>query len=182
MSTTHDIAALAVSLDDLELDPERMTRYRDLDLTYLPTSIAPALRSIASVLQSKSRTRVLLMSQLDGETLANSHIVYIGYLSGLGMLGDPVLDASRLQLGGTYDELIDRKTRRAYVARQAATTGESTTDCGYLAALRGPNGHRMLIVAGTRDLGSSKRRVRSVRLPISPRSSARLPTLRRSKR
>lgn len=49
-------------LDHLELDPEHMTRYRDLDLTYLPTCIASALRSIAPVLQSKSRTRVLLMS------------------------------------------------------------------------------------------------------------------------
>lgn len=140
-------------LDHLELDPQHMSRYRNLDLTYLPTSTAFALHSIAPVLKSKPNVRVLLMSQLDGETIASSHIVYIGYLSGLGMLGDPVLDASRLQVGGTYDELIDRTTQRTYVARRAATSGDSATDYGYLAMLHGPNDHRILVIAGTRDLG-----------------------------
>lgn len=140
-------------LDHLELDPQRMARYRDLDLTYLPASIAWALHSISPLLSSKARTRVLLMSQLEGDTLANSHVVYIGYLSGLGMLGDTVLEASRLELGGTYDELVDRSTRQTYMARQPAISGEGLVDYGYLAAMDGPNGHRWLIVAGTRDLG-----------------------------
>ena len=32
-----------------------------------------------------THVRIKLMSELDGDTLRTSHVVYIGYLSGLGM-------------------------------------------------------------------------------------------------
>jgi hypothetical protein len=140
-------------IDHLELDPERMQRYRNVDLTYLPTGAALAIYRLAPVLEPKRDVRIVLMSDLDGETLANSHIVYIGYLSGLGMLGDVVFDASRLRLGGTYDELVDPATRRTYVARQPASPGAGYTDYGYFAELEGPRKQRIVVIAGTRDLG-----------------------------
>ena len=140
-------------IDHLELNPEWMQRYRNVDLTYLPTAIAFALHDLTPVLEAKERVRVVLMSELDGAALASSHIVYVGYLSGLGMLGDPVFDASRLQLGGTYDELVDPETQRRYVARQPETPGGRYTDYGYFATLRGPQDNRIVIIAGTRDLG-----------------------------
>lgn len=140
-------------IDHLELDPERMHRYRNVDLTYLPTGAAFAIYRLGPVLADKRDVRVMLMSDLDGETLASSHIVYIGYLSGLGMLGDAVFDASRLQLGGTYDELVDPASRRTYVARRPDSPGAVYTDYGYFALLHGPKQQRIVIVAGTRDLG-----------------------------
>jgi hypothetical protein len=140
-------------IDHLELDPERMHRYRNVDLTYLPTGAAFAIYRLAPVLEGKRDVRVMLMSDLDGETLASSHIVYVGYLSGLGMLGDTVFDASRLQLGGTYDELVDPASRRTYVARRPDSPGAVYTDYGYFALLHGPKQQRIVIVAGTRDLG-----------------------------
>ena len=140
-------------IDHFELDPAGMQRYRNLDLTYLPTAVAFAIYQLAPVLQQKRDVRLVLMSDLDGETLASSHIVYVGYLSGLGMLGDSVFGASRLQLGGTYDELIDPTSGRAYIARQPASPGGGYTDYGYFASLPGPKQQRILIIAGTRDLG-----------------------------
>jgi hypothetical protein len=140
-------------IDHLELDPERMRRYRNVDLTYLPTGAAFAIYRLAPVLEGKRDVRVMLMSDLDGETLASSHIVYIGYLSGLGMLGETVFDASRLQLGGTYDELVDPASRSTYVARRPDSPGAVYTDYGYFALLHGPREQRIVIVAGTRDLG-----------------------------
>lgn len=140
-------------IEHLELDPERMQRYRNLDLTYLPVSSAFALHDLAPVLAPKERVQVMLASDLDGDTLASSHIVYIGYLSGLGMLGDRVFEASRLQLGGTYDELVDPATKRAYVARHPDRPGGEHIDYGYAAVLRGAGDKRIVIISGTRDLG-----------------------------
>ncbi|MGH8178110.1 MAG: hypothetical protein ACREV5_17785 [Steroidobacter sp.] len=140
-------------IDHLELNPQRMQRYRNLDLTYLPAAAAFALRDLAPLLDVKERIGVMLMSELDSATLRGAHIVYIGYLSGLGMLGDPVFDASRLRLGGTYDELIDSATSQSYVARPPSTHGASYTDYGYFATLKGPEDNRIVIIAGTRDLG-----------------------------
>ena len=139
-------------IDHLELDPRTMQRYRNLDLTYLPAAIAFAIHTLTPVLEMKT-VRVMLMSDLDDDAIRNSHLVYVGYLSGLGMLGDPVFAASRLQLGGTYDELVDPATRRTFTARPPETSGGGYTDYGYFATLRGPKDHRIVIVAGTRDLG-----------------------------
>jgi hypothetical protein len=81
-------------------------------------------------------------------------LVNIGYLSGLGMPGDAVFDASRLQLGGTYDELIDPASRRTYVARRPESPGAVYTNYGYFALLHGPKQQRIVIVAVTRDFSA----------------------------
>ena len=96
--------------DHAELNPQLMQRYRNLDLTYLPAASAFALQDVVPVLGTTKPVRVVLMSQLDANALKNSHIVYIGYISGLGMLGDRVFAASRVAPGGSYDELVDTKT------------------------------------------------------------------------
>ena len=85
--------------DHAELNPQLMQRYRNLDLTYLPAASAFALQDIVPVLGTAKPVRVVLMSQLDANSLKNSHIVYIGYISGLGMLGDRVFAASRVSPG-----------------------------------------------------------------------------------
>ena len=140
--------------DHAELNPQLMQRYRNLDLTYLPAASAFALQDIVPVIGTAKPVRVVLMSQLDANALKNSHIVYIGYISGLGMLGDRVFAASRVSPGGSYDELVDTKTDHTYLstAMGASSDGEFR-DYGYFSTFAGPNGNRVVVIAGTRDIG-----------------------------
>ena len=140
--------------DHAELNPQLMQRYRNLDLTYLPAASAFALQDIVPVLGTAKPVRVVLMSQLDANALKNSHIVYIGYISGLGMLGDRVFAASRVSPGGSYDELVDTRTDHRYLSTaMGATSDGEFRDYGYCSTFAGPNGNRVVVIAGTRDIG-----------------------------
>jgi hypothetical protein len=140
--------------DHAELNPQLMQRYRNLDLTYLPAASAFALQDIVPVLGTAKPVRVVLMSQLDATALKSSHVVYIGYISGLGMLGDRVFAASRVSPGGSYDELVDTKTDRTYLSTaMGAMGGGEFRDYGYFSTFAGPGGNRIVIIAGTRDIG-----------------------------
>jgi hypothetical protein len=142
-------------LEHAELDPQLMQKYRNLNLTYLPTSSAYAVQNIAPILGRHKRVRVALMSTLDVNLLKSSHIVYIGFISGLGMLGDSVFAASRVSPGGSFDELLDSKTNTTYLSTEMPLQGVSTSyrDYSYFSTFEGPAGNRVLIVAGTRDTG-----------------------------
>jgi hypothetical protein len=155
--------------DHAELNPQLMQRYRNLDLTYLPAASAFALQDIVPVLGTAKPVRVVLMSQLDANSLKNSHIIYIGYISGLGMLGDRVFAASRVSPGGSYDELIDNQTNHTYLstAMGAMPDGEFR-DYGYFSTFAGPDGNRIVVIAGTRDIG-----VMQVAQSLSQRSEVR---------
>jgi hypothetical protein len=155
--------------DHAELNPQLMQRYRNLDLTYLPAASAFALQDVVPVLGSSKPVRVVLMSQLDANSLKNSHIVYIGYISGLGMLGDRVFAASRVAPGGSYDELVDNQTQHTYLstAMGAMPDGEFR-DYGYFSTFAGPDGNRIVVIAGTRDIG-----VMQVAQSLSQRSAIR---------
>jgi hypothetical protein len=140
--------------DHAELNPQLMQRYRNLDLTYLPAASAFALQDIVPVLGTTKPVRVVLMSQLDANALKNSHIVYIGYVSGLGMLGDRVFAASRVSPGGSYDEIVDTKTDHTYLSTaMGASSGGEFRDYGYFSTFAGPSGNRVVVIAGTRDIG-----------------------------
>lgn len=72
-----------------------------------------AVRSLTAtdsrpVLNSGKPVRVSLLSALDPNVLKSTHVVYVGYISGMGMLGDRVFAQSRLALGGSFDELNAR--------------------------------------------------------------------------
>jgi len=147
-------------LDDyLMTHPEDMGRYVDLDLHYLPVSTATALGTVLPMVDGITgrmgvgRPWVITMSRLTPEAMKGSNIVYVGFLSGLGLLRDPVFQASGFQVGASYDELIDRATGRRYVSDFNAITDARAPrrDYAYLASFPGPSGNRMLVVAGTRD-------------------------------
>jgi hypothetical protein len=137
----------------VEVSPKIMERYRNLNLTYLPTSAAFALQDIVPVLSAKKHVRVMLMSDLDGSMLTKSHIVYVGFLSGLGILGDPTFSASRIALGGTYDELIDLQTDARYRSTAGDTTETRYVDYSFVSTFPGPGANRVVIIAGARDTG-----------------------------
>jgi hypothetical protein len=135
--------------------PEVADRYMDLGLSYLPTSVAPALRALMPILTSAGkRVRVVLASEMTPDLLTRCDIVYVGYLSGLGMLQRIVFAGSQFAIGDTYDELIDRKTRHHYVSQSSSLwRGDpSYRDYGYFSTFSGANGNRVVIVAGTRDV------------------------------
>jgi len=150
----------AQDLDAWLMDhPEAVGRYRDLDLFYLPVGTAAALRDVMPVLAPKTgrhdEVRVVQASDLTPEMLKRNDVLYVGYLSALRLLRDPVFAGSRFRVGETYDELIDSRTGRRYASQEGgpAEGQASQRDLGYFAAFRGPGGNRIVILAGARDVG-----------------------------
>jgi hypothetical protein len=138
----------------LKLHPEFADRYQDMQLKYLPTSSAYALKDLMPLLAGASaRTRVVLASELTPQMLKSSNVVYIGYLSGMGMLSDLVFSGSRFDVGESFDVLIDRASGKRYISQAALPVpGEQTYhDFGYFATFAGPSGNQIMIIAGTRD-------------------------------
>jgi hypothetical protein len=130
----------------MKLHPEQAERYLDMELAYLPTSSAFALRSLMPVLTSANkRVRMVTTSQLNPGVIKSAHIVYVGYLSGLGMLGDLVFAGSRFSIGDTFDELVDRATDKRYISQAALPPRNDAT-------FAGPSGNQIVVIAGTRDL------------------------------
>jgi hypothetical protein len=135
--------------------PEAAGRYLDLELAYLPTSSAFALRNLMPVLATANkRVRIVTTSELNPGILKSAHIIYVGYLSGLGMLGDLVFAGSRFSVGDTFDELVDRDTKKRYISQAAMPPRDDTKyhDYGYFATFAGPSGNQIMVIAGTRDL------------------------------
>jgi hypothetical protein len=137
------------------VDPDAADRYIDLDLTYLPSSIAFALRDVVTVLNAATKNiHIVSMSNLDSAEIRDNHIVYLGYLSGLGMLQDFVFAGSELSLGDTYDELLHTPTGQSFVSEAGMPSGRrSYRDYGLFSTMPAPGGHQFVFIAGTRDEG-----------------------------
>jgi hypothetical protein len=149
INSSHD-------LDDLfMLEPETADRYLDLDMTYLPSSTAFAMRDLMDVLSAADKeVHVMTISKLDPSVLRESHIVYVGFLSGLGMLSDFVFSGSKLEVGDTYDELILRDTGETFVSEAGLPSDKgSYRDYGLFSTMPGPGENQLVFVAGTRDEG-----------------------------
>ena len=141
--------------DLLMYDPEAAERYMDLDLTYLPRGAASALRDLLRVIYTSDKTvRVISVSELNVADVKTSHIVYVGYISGLDKLLDFVFASSQLAVGETFDELIVRDSNRTY-ASEAGIPAEhgNYRDYGLFSTFPGPGGNQLFIVAGMRDPG-----------------------------
>ena len=141
---------------DFSADPALAKQFADLKLGYLPTSSAQALREVLPVLVASGKhVSLTLSSELDPSTIKTTHIVYIGYLSALGMLLDVAMAGSRYAFGGSYDELIDVESGKSWVseAGEPHAPAERYRDFAYLASFRGPGGNQHLVIAGTRDTG-----------------------------
>jgi hypothetical protein len=131
------------------------SRYENLDLRYLPTSSASVLGEIMPLLQrGDKRVDITLASDFHGRILKSGHIVYVGFLSGMGKLLDVAFERSRFAIGHSFDDIIDTVDHRTYVSQAvgAAPGGRSYRDYGYLSSSTGPDGRTMVVIAGTRDL------------------------------
>lgn len=142
--------------------PQMADKYMDAQLSYLPTSSAYVMADIMPLLASTHRPiRIRMMSELEPDALKSTDVVYVGYLSGLGMLADATFSGSRFSVGSSYDELLDDKTHTRYVsqagdryARPQDESGPLTyREYSLIAGFEGPSGNQMMIIAGMRDVG-----------------------------
>lgn len=139
-----------------ESDPARYERSEDVGLNYLPFSSAYALRALMPVLARDDRpVRVIAASDIDSNTLRESNVIYLGLVSGMGMLEETVFDGSGFSVGETYDELVDRASGRRYASEEALRLASTAyyRDYGYLASFRTPGGGLVGVVAAERETG-----------------------------
>ncbi|MDG2176440.1 MAG: hypothetical protein P8M72_09995 [Gammaproteobacteria bacterium] len=134
--------------------PATADNYYNLDLSYIPVSIANAMARLVPILGSKAdRLSVKMMSELDTADLANNHLIYLGYLSAVDTLLDLMFADSGLSIGATYDELINLETNEYYIGSTGLSGDGSFQDYGMVSAFPAPNGNQFLLIAGMRDEG-----------------------------
>lgn len=134
-------------------NPGGFDQYSDVAMQYLPASAAYALADLAPVLREGRKVQVMLASELTPDRLKSDDIIYVGLLSGMGKLRDPVFSQSRFQIGESYDQIIDRKTGKMYTSEAflAAPSDQMYRDYGFFSTFEGPGGNRIAILSGSRD-------------------------------
>ena len=167
MNVTRLIREYSVnSKSDLEKyvaqHPEVADSYMDVGLRYLPIASAFALRNVIAVLAPENRRVVITkMSDIEPSSLKSADIIYIGYLSALGLMKDVVFTGSRFAVGESYDEILDQQSKHLYISQTGSQTlgspqpsgKETYHDYGLFAKLRGPGGNSIIVISGTRDEG-----------------------------
>jgi hypothetical protein len=136
--------------------PSRRQDYVDIHLTYLPTGAAAALNEVLAVLRPAARPIVVVpQSQFRAEQLRATHVIYLGYLSGMGQLGQFPFLASRLAIGDSFDELIDSVSGQRFESSAGPLTEANVSyeDFGYVSTFPGPAGNQFLYLTGMRDEG-----------------------------
>lgn len=134
-------------------NPKDFDKYSDVALQYLPASAAFALADLAPLIQEGRKVQVTLSSNMPLDRLKTDDIIYVGLLSGLGPLRDPVFSTSRFAVGKSYDQILDLKTNRAYNSEAflAAPRDDMYRDYGFFSSFQGPGGNRIVILSGSRD-------------------------------
>ncbi|MEQ9450976.1 MAG: hypothetical protein RJQ07_05275 [Pseudomonadales bacterium] len=129
--------------------------YMNLNLSYLPQSMAFALNDVLSVVHARDkRATIIPASKLRTSDLKSNDILYLGYLSGLGILESYVFTASKLELGTTYDELVHRDSGEYYFSNAGIPDRKTYQDFALLTTFPGPgSGNQIVVAAGTRDAG-----------------------------
>jgi hypothetical protein len=139
-----------------EANPARYGDTEDMGLTYLPVSSAYALRALMPVIsQARQPVTIIPASQVDSDVLRNHNVIYVGLISGMGMIQDVNFTDSNFAVGDSYDELVDMISGRRFTSGEALAlpTAQYYDDYGYIARFRQPGGALIGIVAGERDTG-----------------------------
>ena len=147
------------SPDDLEelqfTELERAQNYLDLNLSYMPEGSAYALTKLVPLLESGGKkVNVSMMSDLTSSDIHNNHIVYIGYISALDKLAEMTFASSGLQLGRSYDELINRDSLQYFTSDAGLPgEGEAFRDYGMFSLFPASSETQIVVIAGMRDAG-----------------------------
>jgi hypothetical protein len=141
------------------LNPQIARQYFNTSIYQIPGGVATALRHIMPVIASsdpsRQRVRLLPMSQVTADMMRAANIVYLGHMSDLGMLAEPVFAGSRFKPGVYAHELFDRTSGQSVVVSVPAEQGaaQKQLDFGYLSTFPGPSDNRIIIIAGGGDAG-----------------------------
>lgn len=139
----------------LMVDPSLQDRYTDLNLYYLPSSTAGAIRAVSAVLGSykldPDASDVVTSSALTPPQLKDNNLVYVGLLSGMGLLHQTVFADSRFEFVGSFDSIRDRKAGEHYMSEPPTGGVVPLRNFAYVASVPGPRGNRIIVIAGTRD-------------------------------
>ena len=139
-----------------EAEPGRYANAEDVGLNYLPFQTSYALHHIAPLLEASGRSvEVIPASDLTAQMLSTHDVVYIGLLSGMGLLEDITFAQGTLAVGESYDEIVDRQDNRIYVSDEARRLAAPVfyRDYAYLARYRAPGGALVTVVASERVTG-----------------------------
>ena len=139
-----------------EADPERYGMAEDQGLNYLPFASSYALNDVAPILKNAGKEVLILpASALEPDMLNRYDIIYIGLLSGMGMLEDVNFMDSTFRIGESYDELRDQTNARLYTSGEARSVATPAfyRDYGYIAQGTAPGGAVLIVLAGSRDTG-----------------------------
>ncbi|BAV64457.1 hypothetical protein SCLO_1014170 [Sphingobium cloacae] len=132
--------------------------YVDMNAYHLPEGLASALASIAPIVTAArsgkaNPPRSITISRFTNDMLTSQDIVYVGLLSTLRELQEPLFSLSGFSLSASSDTLVDRASGHRFQSDWAdpSRTGILRRDYAYLARLPGPSGNQILVIAGTRD-------------------------------
>ena len=127
----------------------------DVGLTYLPRGSAYAISRVQEILQRTDKNpRITMMSEFSAEDLRSNHVIYIGYISGLGVLENYTFSASQFDVGYSYDELVNIETGERYISDFIeAEDNRNFVDYGLIASFSVAESSQIVILSGTRDAG-----------------------------
>ncbi|MDP3738511.1 MAG: hypothetical protein Q8R02_14045 [Hyphomonadaceae bacterium] len=134
-------------------DPQGFDQYSDVAMQYLPPSAAYALADLAPIMRSRADVQVVLASELSPDRLKTDDIIYVGLLSGMGPLRNPVFAQSRFTFGESFDQIVDRDSGKKYTSEAFLAAPQDTMyrDYGFFSTFKGPGGNRISILSGSRD-------------------------------
>lgn len=139
-----------------EAEPTRYGNAEDVGLNYLPFQSAFALERIAPMLAAGGKpVDIIAASELTADMLGSHDVVYVGLLSGMGLLEEITFSGSSLRIGENYDEIVDRQSGQIWASDEARRLASPVfyRDFAYVARLRAPGGGLLTVVASERVTG-----------------------------
>jgi hypothetical protein len=139
-----------------EAEPERYGYAEDFGLNYLPFQSSYALQQLAPILAGAGKeAEIIPSSQLTSDMLNSHDVVYIGLLSGMGLLEEITFADSSLRLGESYDELIDRDSGERWASDEARRLASPAfyRDYAYVTRYSAPGGAQVTVLASERITG-----------------------------
>lgn len=137
-------------------EPERYGNAEDVGLNYLPFQTSYALQHIAPLLLAEGKqVEVIPASQMTAQMLGTHDVVYVGLLSGMGLLEDITFSGSSLHVGETYDEIRDTRSDRAWISDEATRIAAPVfyRDYAYVTRFHAPGGALVTVIASERVTG-----------------------------
>lgn len=142
----------------------------------LPIGIGPALRDLLPIVHHQEDKRQYAMTvpvaRLRPEMIKRQSFIYVGFIPGLQKNLPSAMEGSNLQIDSAAGTVVHRKNGQTYQPTPRDLRERNThQEFAYLAAIRGPSGNRIIIVAGTANAGLQEAAKLASDLPTMKRLS-----------